>query len=154
MQFPVWCILIPAHHFLSNQRHFCWVTGWRLNSCCDVYAMPSLVSCDNIRARHCALKVDAKDAAGYTALMYSCGHHPVIKIANVLLEAGSDPNVASRYGTVALHDAVMAQEINCVKLLLRWLTTLMLLLSKSLHVPYYNEVLFSNYGLCSANSLP
>ncbi|CAD7695454.1 unnamed protein product [Ostreobium quekettii] len=64
-------------------------------------------------------RIDAKDAAGYTALMYACGHNPAVALAEILLEAGADPNVKSRYGTVALHDAVMGQQLDAVKLLLK-----------------------------------
>ncbi|KAG2454889.1 hypothetical protein HYH02_000720 [Chlamydomonas schloesseri] len=66
----------------------------------------------------CGCRVDGKDAAGWTALHHATAHHTVLDLAQMLLDAGADPNLQDRYGTYPLVSAVMNAEVGSVKLLL------------------------------------
>ncbi|PNW84608.1 hypothetical protein CHLRE_03g151100v5 [Chlamydomonas reinhardtii] len=63
-------------------------------------------------------RVDGKDAAGWTALHHATAHHTVLDLAQMLLDAGADPNLQDRYGTYPLVSAVMNAQVQSVKLLL------------------------------------
>lgn len=47
-------------------------------------------------------RVDARDAAGYTALAHAAGHHPKLELAEICLEYGADPSVRDRMGSTPL----------------------------------------------------
>ncbi|GLC68764.1 hypothetical protein PLESTF_000734200 [Pleodorina starrii] len=64
-------------------------------------------------------RVDARDAAGWTALAHATAHHPTLDLAEILLEAGADVNAQDRFGTYPLVNAVMTGEVPSVRLLLR-----------------------------------
>ena len=57
------------------------------------------------------LRLDARDKCGYTALMHAAGHEPQPELLEHLLAKGADPNLKSVYGTVALCDANMNQNL-------------------------------------------
>ncbi|KAJ2558954.1 hypothetical protein EV175_000570 [Coemansia sp. RSA 1933] len=64
--------------------------------------------------------VDAADVGGFTAFMrasQTC--HSRLDLASVLLELGASVNHRSRFGGVALHEALMAQDRKAVSFLLR-----------------------------------
>ncbi|KAJ2336405.1 hypothetical protein GGI00_000848 [Coemansia sp. RSA 2681] len=64
--------------------------------------------------------VDAEDVAGFTAFMRaSQTSHSRLDLAEVLLEMGADVNHRSRFGGVALHEAMMAQDRIAVSFLTR-----------------------------------
>ncbi|KAJ2851178.1 hypothetical protein IWW36_001317 [Coemansia brasiliensis] len=64
--------------------------------------------------------VDAEDVAGFTAFMRaSQTAHSRLDLAKVLLELGADVNHRSRFGGVALHEAIMAQDRVAVAFLSR-----------------------------------
>ncbi|KAJ2758882.1 hypothetical protein IWQ57_006702, partial [Coemansia nantahalensis] len=64
--------------------------------------------------------VDAEDVAGFTAFMRaSQTRHSRIDLAQVLLEMGADVNHRSRFGGIALHEAIMAQDRVAVAFLSR-----------------------------------
>ncbi|KAJ1882838.1 hypothetical protein LPJ71_010059, partial [Coemansia sp. S17] len=64
--------------------------------------------------------VDAADVAGFTAFMRaSQTSHSRLDLAEVLLAMGADVNHRSRFGGVALHEAMMAQDRRAVAFLTR-----------------------------------
>ncbi|KAJ2744497.1 hypothetical protein GGI20_002935 [Coemansia sp. BCRC 34301] len=64
--------------------------------------------------------VDATDVAGFTAFMRaSQTWHSRLDLAEVLLEMGANVNHRSRFGGVALHEAIMAQDRRAVSFLTR-----------------------------------
>ncbi|EFJ48839.1 hypothetical protein VOLCADRAFT_104577 [Volvox carteri f. nagariensis] len=65
-------------------------------------------------------RVDARDAAGWTALHHATAHHAVLDLAEMLLEAGADVNGQDRYGTYPLVSATMTAEVRSVRLLLKY----------------------------------
>lgn len=65
------------------------------------------------------LRLDARDKCGYTALMHAAGHQPQPELLEHLLANGADPNLKSVYGTVALMDASMNQNLTEIDILLR-----------------------------------
>ena len=66
------------------------------------------------------VRLDARDRAGYTAVMHAAGHLPQPELLEHLLSKGADPNIRSVYGTVALMDASMSQSIKEVDILLKY----------------------------------
>ena len=56
-------------------------------------------------------RVDARDIGGYTALGHAAAHHPVLKLAQVLIDKGADVNSRNRFGCTVLHSAIMASEV-------------------------------------------
>lgn len=56
-------------------------------------------------------RVDARDIGGYTALGHAAAHHPVLKLAQVLIDKGADVNYRNRFGCTVLHSAIMASEV-------------------------------------------
>ncbi|KAJ2313558.1 hypothetical protein IWW51_006100, partial [Coemansia sp. RSA 2702] len=66
------------------------------------------------------VSVDAEDVAGFTAFMRaSQTRHSRLDLAQVLLELGADVNHRSRFGGVAMHEAIMAQDRTAVAFLSR-----------------------------------
>ncbi|KAJ2039835.1 hypothetical protein GGI08_002641 [Coemansia sp. S2] len=66
------------------------------------------------------VEVDAADVAGFTAFMRaSQTSHSRLDLAEVLLVMGADVNHRSRFGGVALHEAMMAQDRRAVAFLTR-----------------------------------
>ncbi|KAJ2339559.1 hypothetical protein GGH92_006661 [Coemansia sp. RSA 2673] len=66
------------------------------------------------------VNVDATDVAGFTAFMRaSQTSHSRLDLAEVLLGMGADVNHRSRFGGVALHEAMMAQDRKAVAFLTR-----------------------------------
>ncbi|KAL0052246.1 hypothetical protein WJX82_010627 [Trebouxia sp. C0006] len=65
-------------------------------------------------------RVDARDVGGYTALGHAAAHTPVLPLAEVLLQRGSNVNYQNRFGAPVLMSAVMASEDKAVELLLKW----------------------------------
>ncbi|KAJ2811624.1 hypothetical protein H4S07_001943 [Coemansia furcata] len=66
------------------------------------------------------VEVDAADVAGFTAFMRaSQTSHSRLDLAEVLLGMGADVNHRSRFGGVALHEAMMAQDRRAVSFLTR-----------------------------------
>ncbi|KAJ2695435.1 hypothetical protein H4218_005232 [Coemansia sp. IMI 209128] len=66
------------------------------------------------------VEVDAVDVAGFTAFMRaSQTSHSRLDLAQVLLDMGADVNHRSRFGGVALHEAMMAQDRGAVSFLTR-----------------------------------
>ncbi|PIA17205.1 ankyrin [Coemansia reversa NRRL 1564] len=66
------------------------------------------------------VSVDGEDVAGFTAFMRaSQTKHSRLDLAEVLLELGADVNHRSRFGGVALHEAIMAQDRTAVAFLSR-----------------------------------
>ncbi|KAI9479666.1 hypothetical protein LPJ78_002032 [Coemansia sp. RSA 989] len=64
--------------------------------------------------------VDAEDVAGFTAFMRASQTvHSRLDLASVLLELGADVNHRSRFGGIALHEAIMAQDRVAVAFLSR-----------------------------------
>ncbi|KAJ2908777.1 hypothetical protein GGI21_002543 [Coemansia aciculifera] len=64
--------------------------------------------------------VDATDVAGFTAFMRaSQTSQSRLDLAEVLLDMGADVNHRSRFGGVALHEAMMAQDRRAVSFLTR-----------------------------------
>ncbi|KAJ2451579.1 hypothetical protein EV183_003508 [Coemansia sp. RSA 2336] len=64
--------------------------------------------------------VDAEDVAGFTAFMRASQTvHSRLDLARVLLELGADVNHRSRFGGIALHEAIMAQDRVAVAFLSR-----------------------------------
>ncbi|KAJ2481455.1 hypothetical protein IWW56_001783 [Coemansia sp. RSA 2131] len=64
--------------------------------------------------------VDASDVAGFTAFMRaSQTAHSRLDLAHVLLDLGACVNHRSRFGGVALHEAIMAQDRTAVAFLSR-----------------------------------
>ncbi|KAJ2803832.1 hypothetical protein H4R20_002740 [Coemansia guatemalensis] len=64
--------------------------------------------------------VDGEDVAGFTAFMRaSQTKHSRLDLAEVLLDLGADVNHRSRFGGVALHEAIMAQDRTAVAFLSR-----------------------------------
>ncbi|KAJ2698106.1 hypothetical protein H4R19_005615 [Coemansia spiralis] len=64
--------------------------------------------------------VDAEDVAGFTAFMRaSQTRHSRIDLAKVLLDMGANVNHRSRFGGIALHEAIMAQDRVAVAFLSR-----------------------------------
>ncbi|KAJ2156862.1 hypothetical protein GGF46_004903 [Coemansia sp. RSA 552] len=64
--------------------------------------------------------VDSEDVAGFTAFMRgSQTAHSRLDLARVLLDMGADVNHRSRFGGVALHEAIMAQDRVAVAFLSR-----------------------------------
>ena len=47
-------------------------------------------------------RVDARDLAGYTALSHAAGHHPVLELAQILVEHGADASTKDRMGSTPL----------------------------------------------------
>jgi hypothetical protein len=56
-------------------------------------------------------RVDARDIGGYTALGHAAAHTPVLPLAEVLLQRGSNVNYQNRFGAPVLVSAVMASEV-------------------------------------------
>lgn len=56
-------------------------------------------------------RVDARDIGGYTALGHAAAHAPVLQLAKVLIDHGSDVNSRNRFGATVLHSAIMASEV-------------------------------------------
>jgi len=56
-------------------------------------------------------RVDARDVGGYTALGHAAAHTPVLPLAEVLLQRGSNVNYQNRFGAPVLMSAVMASEV-------------------------------------------
>lgn len=56
-------------------------------------------------------RVDARDIGGYTALGHAAAHTPVLPLAELLLQKGSDVNSQNRFGACVLMSAVMAGEV-------------------------------------------
>ncbi|KAJ2724830.1 hypothetical protein GGI07_001682 [Coemansia sp. Benny D115] len=66
------------------------------------------------------VSVDAQDVAGFTAFMRaSQTSHSRLDLAQELLRLGADVNHRSRFGGVALHEALMAQDRHAVAFLKR-----------------------------------
>jgi hypothetical protein len=65
------------------------------------------------------VRLDHRDKVGYTALMYAAGQSPQPDLLLHLLQKGADPNVQSVYGTVALMDACMGQNLREIEILLK-----------------------------------
>ncbi|KAJ2164988.1 hypothetical protein IW139_003376, partial [Coemansia sp. RSA 353] len=64
--------------------------------------------------------VDASDVAGFTAFMRaSQTAHSRLDLARVLLDLGARVNHTSRFGGIALHEAIMAQDRTAVAFLSR-----------------------------------
>ncbi|KAG2491412.1 hypothetical protein HYH03_010201 [Edaphochlamys debaryana] len=63
-------------------------------------------------------RVDARDAAGFTALHHATAHHAVLDLAQILIDAGADVNAQDRYGAYPLLSATMSSEVPSVRLLL------------------------------------
>ncbi|KAI9501454.1 hypothetical protein GGI25_001996 [Coemansia spiralis] len=64
--------------------------------------------------------VDSADIGGFTAFMRaSQTSHSRLDLAEVLLTLGANPNHRSRFGGVALHEALMAQDRKAVAFLIR-----------------------------------
>ncbi|KAJ2664382.1 hypothetical protein IWW48_000900 [Coemansia sp. RSA 1200] len=67
-----------------------------------------------------AVSVDSADVGGFTAFMRaSQTSHSRLDLASVLLELGANVNHRSRFGGVALHEALMAQDRKAVSFLIR-----------------------------------
>ncbi|KAJ1767953.1 hypothetical protein IW140_005847 [Coemansia sp. RSA 1813] len=66
------------------------------------------------------VSVDSADVGGFTAFMRaSQTSHSRLDLASVLLELGANVNHRSRFGGVALHEALMAQDRKAVSFLIR-----------------------------------
>ncbi|KAJ2853173.1 hypothetical protein GGI22_004969 [Coemansia erecta] len=66
------------------------------------------------------VSVDSADVGGFTAFMRaSQTSHSRLDLAAVLLDMGASVNHRSRFGGVALHEALMAQDRKAVSFLLR-----------------------------------
>ena len=65
-------------------------------------------------------RLDARDFAGYTAIMHASGHLPQPELLQHLLSKGSDPNSRSAFGTTALMSATMQQNVDEIDILLRY----------------------------------
>jgi hypothetical protein len=63
-------------------------------------------------------RADARDAAGYTALVHAASHHPRLELARVLRAHGADPSARDRMGSCALAGAILAQEVEAVEWLI------------------------------------
>ena len=64
----------------------------------------------------------AKDFAGHTPLHHcvtSFGNSTTLTMAEMLLEAGADPNIQNRFGCPPLNECVMASKVEAIKLLMK-----------------------------------
>jgi len=64
-------------------------------------------------------RLDGQDYCGYTAVMHGAGSLPQPELLEHLLSKGADPNLKSTFGTVALMDAAMNQNVDVVEVLMR-----------------------------------
>lgn len=60
-------------------------------------------------------RVDARDIGFYTALGHAAAHHPVMGMAQVLIDKGADVNSKNRFGATVPHSAVMASEVRIAR---------------------------------------
>jgi len=66
------------------------------------------------------VRLDERDRVGYTAIMHAAGHIPQPELLDYLLTKGADPDLRSCYGTVALMDATMNQNLREIDVLMRY----------------------------------
>ena len=65
-------------------------------------------------------RLDGQDYCGYTAVMHASGSLPQPELLDYLLSKGADPDVRSTFGTVALMDATMSQNVREVEILMKY----------------------------------
>lgn len=66
------------------------------------------------------VRLDERDRVGYTAAFHASAHLPQPELLEHLLAKGADPDVRACYGTVALMDATMYQNLKELDILLKF----------------------------------